>query len=153
MSKSNNESREVCTLNGEDAGALCRELLTAVDAPPSRTSLVLRKDQPPSKIILRDTRPYKQRMWSPEVVRRWCSGHQPPRIRKALDCLERLEAVRRMVEALETEHGLRFHFVFAEHGCRDFDGLPGLPESLVDQMGTVENTLAGILTSADGETP
>lgn len=85
-------------------------------------------------------------MSRPEPVR---TERQPPRIRKALDCLERLETVRRTVKALEGEHGLHFRFVFT-HGPQDFDGLP---ESLVEQMGTVEKTLAGILTSVAGDEP
>ncbi len=82
---------EIYTLNSEDAAALCRELLTSDTPPPSGGSLYLREKRPPSIVIERKTIPFKRRMWSPVEVRQWCAERQPPRIRKALVCLARLE--------------------------------------------------------------
>ena len=53
--------------------------------------MYLREKRPPSIVIERKTIPFKRRMWSPVEVRQWCAERQPPRIRKALACLARLE--------------------------------------------------------------
>lgn len=138
------DASTIYTLNAEAAAARCRELLTTDTPPPAGRALEDRKDQPPS-IVVKGKVPYKRRMWCPAGVDQWCAERQPPRIRRALNCLGRIETVRRMAEALEAEHGLDFHFIFT-HGPHDTGGVP---ESLVDQMGAVENILFGILAAED----
>lgn len=86
------DASEVYTLNSEDAAARCRELLTTDTPPPAGGSLYLRANRPPSMIITSRIMPYKRRLWSPAGVDRWCTERQPPRIRRALACLARLEA-------------------------------------------------------------
>lgn len=81
----------IYTLNAEAAAARCRELLTTATPPPAGRALEDRKDQPPSIIVEDKVRPYKRRMWSSPGVDQWCAQRQPPRIRKALVCLARLE--------------------------------------------------------------
>ncbi len=82
---------EIYTLSAEIAAARLRGLLTTAIPPLSGSALLHRQNQPPSKIITDTKLPYKQRMWSPAGVDQWCGERQPPRIRKALACLARLE--------------------------------------------------------------
>lgn len=88
-------AREIYTLSAEAAAARLRGLLTTEKPPSSGAALKARLHQPPSEIVTNNYRklPYEQRMWSPEGIDEWCAERQPPRIRKALACLDRLEGL------------------------------------------------------------
>lgn len=87
------DASEIYTLPAEAAAARLRGLLTTEKPPSSGAALKARLHQPPSEIVTNNYKklPYKQRMWSPAGVDGWAAERQPPRMRKAFVCLDRLE--------------------------------------------------------------